>query len=474
LPQPDNLEYNPNIIGFVSDIGPVTISLHAARKRYGELPSEYKLVSARDGRLKKKGLNLALGRMVTETLKRKENVLNKSIFDFYNAWHRDYRKEFNINIHPFDNLNDPVYLGHVLKKNKENLIDASNLKLRPYLEKNNLIRKDILNSINNTDLPDKSERIIERKLKSLTQGGKVELARKSMNIIRASRILNELKGRTNLDVIEIDQSVVRMFTDEIAREVIKLSEYISLSEDGKIIGVRGIGVEFEFAPRDISYLLLGKKTGDCTSDKSPFQADSDVENIYWTVFPWILDRNYQIMKVFYDGEFIMKVHLLPLFLMHNGVGEIVLAVDAIETVRAFRDDLEEHKRDTLLEKKEAIFSRVMEEIEQLGDRMGIQRIYAEKFSNTKWVREQYESYNEIFLHVDSFVKIDELEDVYCLSLELSRSMQLHPPGDIFMEIQMKNTSLQPLVTHRTTGVKPYAVIRGNPDDGIPLKKVIGV
>lgn len=77
MPPPDHLEYNPNIIGFVSDIGPVTISLHAARKRYGELPSEYKLVPEKDGRRKKKGLNLALGKLVTETLKKKENILKK-------------------------------------------------------------------------------------------------------------------------------------------------------------------------------------------------------------------------------------------------------------------------------------------------------------------------------------------------------------------------------------------------------------
>jgi len=474
LPSPDNLEYNPNIIGFVSDIGPVTISLHAARKRYGELPSDYKLVPEKDGRLKKKGLNLALGKLVTETLKRKKSIFKKKICDFYNEWHRDYKKEFNVNIHPFENLNDPVHLRQVLECNRKALADASNLKLRPYLAEQKLIRKDILNSISDIDLPDKSERILERKIKSLCRGEKMEFAKNSLDIIRANRILDEMKSTTNLDVMKSDISVVQMFADEISREMINLSRHVSLSESDKIIGVRGIGIEFEFASRDTSYLMLGKETGDCTSDKSPFQADSDVENIYWTVFPWILDRNYQVLKVFYDGEFVMKVHLLPLFLTHNGAGDIILAIDAVETVRAFRDDLEEHRRGTLLENREAIFTRVIEEIEQLANRMGIRQIYAEKFSNTKWVREQFESHKEIFLHVDSLIKLDELEDVYCLSLELSRNMQLNPPGEIFMEIQMKNTSLQPLVTHRTKGVKPYAVIRGNPDDGIPMKKVIGV
>ena len=173
MPSPDTLEYNPNIIGFVSDIGPVTISLHAARKRYGELPSDYKLVSEKDGRLKKKGLNLALGKLVTETLKRKKSIFKKKICDFYNEWHRDYKKEFNINIHPFENLNDPVYLRHVLECNRKALADASSLKLRPYLAEQKLIRKDILNSISDADLPDTSERILERKIKSLSHGQKI-------------------------------------------------------------------------------------------------------------------------------------------------------------------------------------------------------------------------------------------------------------------------------------------------------------
>jgi len=474
LPPPDNLEYNPNIIGFVSDIGPVTISLHAARKRYGALPSAYEMVPKKDGRVEKKGLNLALGKLVTDTLKEKKIFLKKRVIDFYGAWHRDYKKEFNVNIRPFENLNDPVHLRHVLVKNRGILADAANLNLRSYLARYNLIRRDILNSIGDNDLSNKSLEIINRRMKHLRHEEKRKLAGESLNTIQAGRILDAIKERTGLDVMKIDPSIVQLFADEISRELIRLSSYAGLSGVDNIMGVRGVAVEFEFASRDLSYLMLGKETGDCTSDKSPFQADRDVENIYWTVFPWILDRNYQILKVFYNGEFVMKVHLLPLFLVHNDVGSIVLAVDAIETVRAFRDDLEEHCRDALLDKREAVFSAVIKEIKRLGGRMGIRCIYAEKFSNTKWVRDQFELFREIFLHVDSFIKIDEMEDVYCLSRDLSREIKLEPPGEVFMEIQIKNTSLQPLVAHRKAGVKPYAVIRGNPDDGIPMKKVIGV
>ena len=85
-------------------------------------------------------------------------------------------------------------------------------------------------------------------------------------------------------------------------------------------------------------LALGKEVGDCTADKLFRQVDRDVENIYWTVFSWFLDRNYQILKVHYDGEFVMKVHLLPVLAATRDGGEVFLAVDAIETTPVFRED----------------------------------------------------------------------------------------------------------------------------------------
>ena len=219
MPPPDNLDYNPNIIGFVSDIGPVTISLHTARKRYGELPSEYEMVPKKDGRVEKKGLNLALGKLVTETLKEKKSFLKKRVIDFYDAWHRDYKKEFNVNIRPFENLNDPVHLRHVLVKNRAILADAANLDLRSYLAKYNLIRRDILNSIGDHALPNKSLEIIKRRIKNLRHEEKRVLASESLRTIQAARILDEIRERTGLDVMKIDPSGPIAGEDEILSPV---------------------------------------------------------------------------------------------------------------------------------------------------------------------------------------------------------------------------------------------------------------
>jgi hypothetical protein len=155
--------------------------------------------------------------------------------------------------------------------------------------------------------------------------------------------------------------------------------------------------EVEFAAR-ASYLALGKEVGDCTADKLFRQVDRDVENIYWTVFSWVLDRNYQILKVYYDGEFVMKVHLLPLLAVSGNRGEVFLAVDAIETTPAFREDTHVGHPD-LLEKKEYIFSRMVQEVEGLARAMGIDHVYAERFSNTEWVRRELERFPEVYLHM---------------------------------------------------------------------------
>ncbi len=241
-----------------------------------------------------------------------------------------------------------------------------------------------------------------------------------------------------------------------------------------LYGLKGSGVEFEYAKRDISYLTLGKKTGDCTADKAPFQADRDIENIFWTVFPWILDRNYQILKVFYNGSFVMKVHMLPLFILNDSDGEMVLAVDAIETVREFRDDINGYGKSDLLAQKNLIFEKVLMKIIDISSKMGIGQIYGEKFSNTKWVRDLLSEKDEIFFNVNNLIKLDELEDVFSLSEDLSEKMHHETVDSVFMELQMKNTFLTPKITSKTSDLKSYAIIKGDSERGIPMKNVIGV
>ena len=50
MPLQERPEYNPFILGFVEDRGPIFIPLQEAREKYGHLPSEFEFVQARDGR----------------------------------------------------------------------------------------------------------------------------------------------------------------------------------------------------------------------------------------------------------------------------------------------------------------------------------------------------------------------------------------------------------------------------------------
>ncbi len=467
---PGRPEYNPNIIGFHRDRGPVIISLTDARRKFGQLPSDYHFVSPKDGRKNKKGLNLALGKLVTEKLNRGGSDLKRIVYDFFKGWHRDYEKEFDVAIDRFFNLNDASAVAAVMDGNREVLSGIAARDLREFLGSEGLIRRDILNSIDNAHLSLKAEGMLARKLKGSGKNPKLEEA---LALIRARRIIGDLKERTGLDLSDPNAPRLSVYSDEVAKSLLQLAGVVPVPGTERLEGVRGEGVEFEYAARDRSYLMLGKETGDCTSDKSPFQADRDVENIYWTVFPWILDRNYQILKVHVDGIFVMKVHLLPLFILDDTGGFMVLAVDAVETVRAFRDDLEGSGKEALLGRKEYIFGEVMDKIGDIATRMGMEHVYAEKFSNTRWVREAFDRFPEIYLHVNHIVKLDELEDVFTLAGELGRDTGFSPE-EIFMELQMKNTSLVPLVSSRAKGVKPFSVIRGDAERGIQMKRVVGI
>jgi len=252
----------------------------------------------------------------------------------------------------------------------------------------------------------------------------------------------------------------------------ELSRHLPLTGAARLSCVRGRGVEVEFAPRNASYLALGKEVGDCTADKLFRQVDRDVENIYWTVFAWFLDRNYQILRVYFDGQFVMKIHLVPLLAVDRSGEEIFLAVDAVETTPVFRDDTPVGRPD-LLEKKEYIFARVVEEVQRLAQTMGIEHVYAERFSNTGWVRRELERYPEVYLHVGSIQKIDDLEDVFELSKRVCAAADRARPSSIFMELQMKNTFLVPGAA-TVRGVKGFAVLAGDARLGIPMKRVFGV
>ena len=163
---------------------------------------------------------------------------------------------------------------------------------------------------------------------------------------------------------------------------------------------------------------------------------------------------------------------LPLLAATERGGDVFLAVDAIETTPAFREDTHVGHPD-LLEKKEYIFSRMVEEVEGLARAMGIDHVYAERFSNTAWVRRELERFPEVYLHIGNIQKIDELEDVFELSKRVCAAAGRERPFGIFMELQMKNTFLLPGAA-TVRGVKVFAVLAGDARLGMPMKRVFGV
>ena len=244
--------------------------------------------------------------------------------------------------------------------------------------------------------------------------------------------------------------------------------------------VTGSDVEFEYATRDYSYLMLGKQFGDCTAKNTFDQVDRfNIENIYWTVFTWILNRNYQILKVFYNGELVMKIHLVILFVTTKAIDKIFLAIDAIETTREFRDDIDIAKkklrRNDLLDKKEYILKKTFEKVKKIAEKMGIQNIYSEKFSNSRWVREELEKIQEIYLDVNDIKNLDELEDVFELAQQICREAKKDAVEAVFMELQMKNIYLfrQPEKALKNN-IKSFAVIQGDLKDGIPIKNTVRI
>jgi hypothetical protein len=467
-------EYNPFIMGFVQDRGPVIISLKKARETYGRLPSEYQLLSRKNTRKLKKALNLDIGKIISDRLKAGQANLKKTVIDFFGRWHRSYEDEFGVRIAPLLNLNDPDKVRSAVKGNADFLLRMLRLDIREEVLRRGLIRKDVLNSIAPERLSGTVLQMLGKRFRSAQHAGHAESLREVRSQVHAHAILRALQQAIGLPDAGFSKEMIDVYADDIAGALHRISIDSPLEGIDGLQVLYGRGVEFQFAVRDRSFLSLGKDTGDCTADKPLFQADQDVENIYWTIFPWILDRNYQVLKVFFDGDFIMKVHLLPLFRLAGQEGRIVLAVDAIETGRAFRDDMEGFYREDLMARRETIFSAVLAQIRSIAWAMGIEDVYAEKFSNTPWVRLELSRLPEILINVHELIKLDELEDVYELARELSREEGGEEVKHVFMELQMKNTSLLPGVTKRMEGVKSYAVVHGNPADGIPMKRAFGI
>ena len=341
------------------------------------------------------------------------------------------------------------------------------------LTKNNLIRLDIINSIKPDTLVKQAIKILNKKLLHSHSDKKRESIQKELRLLRARETVDKFQKKTTFKLSELNRNTSFAFSDDAANCIGEIDRDFEIKGTHNLNYIRNQGIEFDYVNRDISFLYMGKAIGDCTSDKTFLQVDQGVENIYWTVFAWLLDRNYQILRVYYNGDLVAKVHLLPLYMVDPVNDFIFLAVDAFETVRAFRDDIQRYAHGELSKMKDEIFQTTMDFILKLADRMNIERVFAERFSNTRWVRDALAKLPEVYFKIDSITKIDDLEDIMGLAQRLFINAGKRPPISIFMEIQMLNTHLLP-TTYLIKRAKQFAIIRGKMEDGVPLKNIVSI
>jgi hypothetical protein len=463
--------YNPIIIGFVEGEGYVNIPLETAREDYGQFPSEYGLLPIGEGRRVRKALNLSLGLSLIKLLQERP-ALSETIAKFYERWGRDFRADFHVSLEPFHRRNDPAALRRIVATNGETLAACRDLEAAEYLRRHELMSLSTLRSIPADDLLVKTKAILTKKRRNPAHAAERDLLDRALALVQAKEILAQAQDLTGGDITQFGAPRLGMHADQIADLLWGLSRHVPLAGVDTLDCVRGQGIEFAFTPRDASFLELGKEVGDCTADKYFRQVDREVENIYWTVFAWFLDRNYQILRVLYDGELVMKVHLLPVLVSNSTANAVLLALDAVETTPAFREDTRA-SNPSLLERKEHIFSRMLDEVRRLARQMGISYVYAERFSNTAWIRRELAQFPEVYVPIAQIWKIDELEDVFELAKRICAAAGEEAPSSVFMELQMKNTFLQAAAAG-SKGTKPFAVIAGDKRLGIPMKRVVGV
>lgn len=177
---------------------------------------------------------------------------------------------------------------------------------------------------------------------------------------------------------------------------------VNFSVNGNILNIH-------FSPRDASYLTLGNDYWDCTAPQRKKQVDT-IRNIFWTKASWILNPFYQILEVQNKGRPIMKVHLILCVFR----GKITLCIDAIETPLWMREYSsnnniewsENLNKDTLFKIRFEILDKVIDLLKNMAQDMGISTILVEEYSNTSWVRDWLQKYQQVFFYKH------ELREIY--------------------------------------------------------------
>ena len=199
----------------------------------------------------------------------------------------------------------------------------------------------------------------------------------------------------------------KVYADEVARLVAEYTGNACFAQPVDLDGFRYLrktGIEVAYARRNDAFLHSGDYYGDCTASEVRSQVDPEIANIHWTVYTWLLDPYYRVLEVFFHGRRVLKGHILPLIIQ----GRRVLMLDAIETIPSIRDFLRGKKNRNIsrpiyarrLELLQALF----ETVKALAEQMGVEAIYVDKYSNTKWVREEVGKLPADSYHISDVIK----------------------------------------------------------------------
>jgi hypothetical protein len=175
-------------------------------------------------------------------------------------------------------------------------------------------------------------------------------------------------------------------------------------------------------------------------------------------YAWLLDPFYRVLEVYFDGEPVLKGHVLPLVIR----GRPALAIDAIEVVPPLRDIIggkpNPYLSDRLFQHRKAVLEALFTQARSLAGQVGAETLYVDKFSSARWVREAVDLFPRTTYHVRDVFKPFGTEPVAALVREILGG----DFGPVCEEIQATNLAL--MDQGLRFGFKEIGVIDGDVED----------
>jgi hypothetical protein len=216
----------------------------------------------------------------------------------------------------------------------------------------------------------------------------------------------------------------------------------------------------EYVKHNLDYVFLGDKYGDCTANKRKKQVDTQIANIHWTVYSWIMHPYYRVMEVSVitptgRKERLIKAHIIPL-IIHE---QRVLMIDAIESTIKLREKTRGEINPAFDSKLFAVFAeeaidRLFDECRRIAHLINAEAIYVELFSNAQWINRRINLLPHDSYHIDDIIMPFDNQDIITSVKHLNGLYQ----GDIMFELQAINTQL--MEHYMKSGYKEVGVLSG--------------